>query len=269
MFTEEIARAQYFGMSLPFGEGTIGPTEKRKTFIIGLNKSGTSSIMGVACELGLIPASQLLTEVLLLEWLDGDFQRLKDIAKQYDIFKDVPFSLAFAFRQLDKEFPDSRFILTTRGSEDIWFRSIVRYHSVAFGDGVNPLTRAQVENTTYRFPKYLEVVMTQGLGVDINDPYNEERLKKVYNQHTLEARRHFDGRHNDFLEVNVEDNDPTGYHKICRFLGRAPVPERVKIPKLNTIQDLIDRRKTHESISSNSNMEQSRATEDTVDPLCT
>jgi len=89
---------------------------RQKIFVIGNNKTGTTSIGAALEALGFSLGNQADAELLMEDWAKRDFQRIVDYCETADAFQDVPFSLEFTYQVLDYAFPDSRFILTVRNS---------------------------------------------------------------------------------------------------------------------------------------------------------
>jgi hypothetical protein len=61
---------------------------------------------------------------LLPDLLKGDFEKIKPVAEQYEVFEDNPWPVLF--RQLDEYFPGSKFILSIR-DEKSWIKSVVNH----------------------------------------------------------------------------------------------------------------------------------------------
>lgn len=99
-----------------------------KTFCIGLNKTGTSSLEVVLRDLGYRMGNQLVAERMFDRWVTRDFRWLAEFCETADAFQDAPFSFPFTFTYLDQVFPGSKFILTERDSPDQWYDSVVRWN---------------------------------------------------------------------------------------------------------------------------------------------
>ena len=80
--------------------------------------------------LGLTPIGNFRNSKQFMdEWYNGNYSNLFKHAKQFKIFKDGPWCYADFYRHLDKEFKNSKFILTVRDSES-WFNSLVNHHKI-------------------------------------------------------------------------------------------------------------------------------------------
>ncbi len=126
---------------------------------------------------------------------------LWELLDDYDIFKDNPVPLLF--RDLDRAFPGSRFILTYRAPEK-WIKSVVRH----FAGKTTPMRE----------------MIYEGHG----DPVGHEDLYLAkFNQHNADVREYFKGR-TDLLEMDLAAGD--GWDKLCAFLDKphpgVPFPQR-------------------------------------------
>ena len=111
------------------------------------------------------------------------------------------------FRELDKAFPGSKFVLSWRET-DRWLASICDHF------GAHPDVMQQL---TY--------------GEDAAAPVgNEARYRAVYDAHNAAVRAYFQERPGDLLEMNLAHGD--GWEKLCPFIGE-PTPER-PFPRVNT-----------------------------------
>src|SRR5262249_61533365 len=90
---------------------------------VGLNKTGTKTLGACLRHWGFkhisfsVPAFRLFKR--------SDFLGLFKVIRKYDSFEDWPWPLIF--REIDGEFPESRFILTLRESPEVWFRSLCNH----------------------------------------------------------------------------------------------------------------------------------------------
>ncbi len=159
-----------------------------KVFAVGFHKTGTKSIGAALAVLGYRVAGQFgvnhprISEIALAEALKR--------AKHFDAFQDNPWPILF--RQLDSQFPGSRFILTLRPS-DSWIESVVRH----FG----------TRSTTMREWIY-------GAG----SPRGSEQIYiERYQQHNREVRNYFRDRPGDLLTMRITEGN--GWEALCPFLG--------------------------------------------------
>jgi hypothetical protein len=103
-----------------------------KIFIIGQNKTATSSMRKILIDLGFRSPKTQEQELAIVEPIrTGQFEVVRDFVKNYDAFKDIPFSSEHFYVVFDVLFPDSKFILTIR-DEGEWFRSLVSFQKKVF-----------------------------------------------------------------------------------------------------------------------------------------
>ncbi|MCA9583505.1 MAG: hypothetical protein KC416_17015, partial [Myxococcales bacterium] len=167
-----------------------------RVFGIGFQRTGTRSLCDALQRLGiptlhgapwLLPAARR-----------GDVS--DPIFGDYGAFADNPFPLLY--RELDRAFPGSRFILTVRDTES-WLCS-VRSHLQGPGKGF------PMEEWIYGVPGF-----------------DEQRFRQRFESHEREVRAHFEGR-SELLVVNLRDGHP--WEQIAPFLGmevpKEPFPRR-------------------------------------------
>lgn len=182
-----------------------------KVFGIGLNKTGTSTLAVCFEHFGFRHTSTNLPLTLAVE--RGDLEAVFSFAVNYDSFEDWPWPLIY--QALDRRFPGSKFILTTRRNVDVWLRSLKKH-------------AALVGPTDFRRIAYGHAVVRG----------HEREHCAVYERHQREVRDYFVNRPSDFLEVCWENGD--GWEKLCPFLG-GDVPD-LPFPHTNRSSDKTWRR---------------------------
>lgn len=172
---------------------------------IGLNKTGTSTL-GVCMrhwQLRHISCNRNAFEL----WRNNRYTELLKYVDKFDSFEDWPWALIY--REIDKSFPDTKFILTRRKDSMTWYRSLCD-HAHRTGP------------TVYRKAVY---------GYDMPHQYEREHII-FYENHLNAVRRYFQGREDNFLEVCWEEGD--GWEKLSSFLGfekpSIPFPHANKNP---------------------------------------
>jgi hypothetical protein len=175
--------------------------KRPKVFGIGFHRTGTSSLRQALKALGYrVTGPNFVWEE------DLDWETLKTraviVARQFDAFQDNPWPLLF--RDMDEEFPGSRFILTVR-DEEAWYDSALHF----FGEGETPMRR-----------------LIYGAGAPAG---NEAAYRARYRAHNREAMEYFAHRPSDLLVMDVTAGD--GWERLCPFLGLdAPA---LPFPKAN------------------------------------
>ncbi|WP_456460925.1 sulfotransferase [Reichenbachiella sp.] len=195
----------------------VSTRNRTKVFVIGLNKTGTTTIKYALEELGYIVANQLRGEKLLDEIIEEDFDSFYKYCRTAEVFQDAPFSFPGIFKWVDKSFPGSKYILTLRDSDDQWYNSLVNFHSKLWGNGKTP-TENDLKKADYIYEGYPFKAMSYLFGEKLYDKVN---CTDIYNRHNSEAKKYFANRINDFIVINVAHDED--YEKLCHFLGQKPV----------------------------------------------
>ncbi|MDH3375801.1 MAG: hypothetical protein OEQ39_02400 [Gammaproteobacteria bacterium] len=202
--------------------------EKKKVFVIGSNKTGTTSLGAALKNLGFRLGNQLEAELLIDDWARRDFKRLIKYCRSADAFQDIPFSLDYTFQAMDAAFPGSRFILSVRDDADTWYQSLTKFHAKRRGLDRLP-TADELKSDPYVWPGYQWHASELLYGVDENNVWNEEMYKRVYLQHIETVQAYFTYRCNDLLVINLSEAD--AMQKLCEFLEMPTLKEAM--PKLN------------------------------------
>jgi hypothetical protein len=179
-----------------------------KVFVIGMFRTGTSSLGGALSTLGY--------NTLKVPWYfinDPYWNGVSNLIKhfkseilqkvsEYDAFKD--FLWMFLFKELNEWIPGSKFIYTTRDLD-----SVVRSEQACYTNGY----------------------MYRNLRVPVKFPTpTEERIKERYIKHEEKVRDYFKTSDDNFLELNLSEGD--GWEKLCSFLNK-PTPAG-EFPHINS-----------------------------------
>jgi hypothetical protein len=171
---------------------------RSKVFGIGWAKTGVTTLGRCLCELGYRHHGQRLD--LVDDLGSGDLSRILAVAAEHDAFTDWPWILLY--RELDRAFPGSRFVLTVR-DPDRWLHS---YRSM-----IARLPSATPDLIARRRVLY-------GLPFpDVTDAMLLERRAR----HDAAIREWFRDRPASLLTVDWEVGD--GWEQLCGFLD-TPVP---------------------------------------------
>ncbi len=178
-----------------------------KIFGIGWAKTGTTTLGKCFRILGLNHQSQDLG--LVKDVGTGDFSRISTLAERYEAFEDWPWIILY--KELDKLFPGSKFILTQR-NPDSWIRS---YKNMLSNQGDAPNELNEIRRILYGLPF---------------PNISESQLIERYKRHNTEVELYFRNRPDDLLVVNWEDGH--GWKELCKFLRKdvpnAPFPHANK-----------------------------------------
>jgi hypothetical protein len=175
-------------------------TPRPKVFVIGLSKTGTTSL-GDALELLSYRRTgweDIRSRFLFRSYTRGDLSFLVDRTFEFDAFEDLPWSLVY--REMASLYPDAKFILTLRKSEDAWLKSIKRHTKCREWDGHEIIYGAK-----------------EATG-------NEVAYLDAYRNHTDSVREFFTspqqtGRLLEFVIDQPEISKGEKWSRLCEFLG--------------------------------------------------
>lgn len=181
-----------------------GVTLKAKVFCIGFHKTGTSSLAVALKKLGYRVTGPNGTSDPNID--KNVIPMAYELANKFDAFQDNPWPIIY--KELDAEFPGSKFILMLRDPES-WIKSQVRH----FGRSETPMRK-----------------WIYGVGC----PEGNERIYVTrFINHNKEVQEYFRDRPQDLLVMNLANGD--GWEKLCHFLG-ADIPQ-IAFPHANKGND--------------------------------
>ena len=177
------------------GHGDPDAAENRpRIFGIGLNKTGTSSFHQALTTLGFhsLHDGGRAVHDAVQRAIDAGAPLVSNLDQRFDAFSDIGL-LSRRFRMLDRQYPSSRFVLTTRPFDE-WLDSRRRHveRNVA-------MKKAGKYHSTF-------------LVID------EEKWTREWEHHMQGVRAYFEGR-DDFLEIDIT-RDPR-WEPFCELLGVA------------------------------------------------
>jgi len=178
---------------------------QNKIFIIGLPRSGTTSICAAMLELGYTVAHTAYTQ--------KTFDNAQVIADT-PIFAD--------YKRLDSFYPNSKFIYLTRESE-LWLPSIKQLLQRMF---IN-INRADGGFNTIIKRCYQETFTPFSLENIESDAF----LAKAYSQHDTEIQQYFSTRAQDLLTIDI--SKPASYQRLLSFLAFKEGSKTGGFEKLN------------------------------------
>src|SRR5690554_1167223 len=167
---------------------------KQKVFIIGFQKTGTTSVEYALEHLGyrVYGGDKNLMKYTNTEDLKN---YIKNTLSSWDAAQDMPWPLFY--KELYELYPDAKYILTLRDSKK-WIRSVVTYFA------------------SIRIPLHIKIY-----GVPCAEGY-ESRYLELYEQYNAEILEFFKNKPN-FLVMEMGKN--FNYETLCNFLDLDEIPQ--------------------------------------------
>lgn len=190
--------------------------KKQKIFCIGQNKTGTTSLKKTFHDLGFIVGDERKAAKLLPYYRNKDFAKIISYCKTAQVFQDFPFSYPETYKYLDEAFPGSKFILSVRESPEVWYDSLIKFHSKMFGNGKLP-TKKDLQNATTVWKGWPWEVSRLKYDTPADDPFNKEILIKKYISYNQSVRDYFKNRKDDLIEIDIAEKE--NYDKLMKFLN--------------------------------------------------
>lgn len=188
-----------------------------KVFGIGFHKTGTTSL---ADALDILGYSVTGPDGAHNPNIANEAKVIVDtLSKKHDAFQDNPWPIFY--KELDKKYPGSKFILTIRPTEK-WITSLVKH----FGKKTTPMR---------------EWIYGPGLGFPEG---NEDIYINRYDSHNNDVINYFKGRPGDLLVFRITEGD--SWDKLCHFLNE-PAPD-CPFPHANRGEDRTLNKKGHKNI---------------------
>lgn len=216
-----------------------------KIFVVGANKTGTTTLYDVLKAYGYSVADQRQQEIVTTkQFLSGNYGPLKEFVSQFDAFQDIPFSIGHSYIVSDVLFPNSKFILTERDPES-WFESLCAFHKKVFGvSNLENVTEEEVRSRfNYLYKGYIHTVhkwMLSDLSGDAptvrwDMMYDKSYCIDNYLRRNADIKKYFMERNGSLLVIDVSREETT--EKICRFLG-IPKKHAFEMPHSNKTREL-------------------------------
>ena len=169
------------------------PQDRPRLFGIGLNKTATTSLDAAVTMLGYVSLHDGGPDVqAAVQRAIADKAPLLVLRPRFDAFSDIGV-LSRRFAMLDRQYPGSSFVFTTRPFED-WIDSRRRH-----------VERNIAAKAVGEYDGTFLVI-------------DEEKWTREWEHHHERVHAHFDGR-DDFLEIDLTKNPVWG--PLCRLLGVA------------------------------------------------
>ncbi|HBB31674.1 MAG TPA: hypothetical protein DDZ80_12285 [Cyanobacteria bacterium UBA8803] len=181
-------------------------SKKMKVFGIGLNRTGTTSLTMALNRLGINVIHYPDEQTTEKELMAGNYDL--SLLNNFDGTTAVTNALFFA--QLDRMYPDSKFILTVRDQES-WLNSIAaHWHQQPVLD--EPGQEAKMQR--------LMLLRVAVFGIY---KFNRERLSYVYDLHYKNVMEYFKDRPESLLVINICAGER--WEKLCPFFNLPVLDE--------------------------------------------
>lgn len=165
-----------------------------KVFGIGLSRTGTSSLAKALQMLGY--------RAIHYPKLNHIFE----LANKYDAMTDT--TVCVSFEELDRRFPNSKFILTTRNLKS-WLKSSEWFFSL------DKVLKSPRYRRTGKLLSEQQIYLRETLyGAKF---FNREKYKQGFLDYHKKVYDYFD----DILTINIGKGD--GFKQICKYLGKPMV----------------------------------------------
>ena len=187
-----------------------------KVFGIGLTRTGTTTLVNMFKILGFNTKTH--SYQLLLDWDNNNMKPLYDAVDNHTALGSIPWCLVY--KEMDKKYPNSKFILTVRNDDERWFNSQLNMSLMLHPDKSNP---NDIIRDRIRVAKYNRPIFKYNYPMDHKQHYLD-----VYHKHNDDVQKYFKGK-NNLLTICFENGD--GWEEVCEFLD-VDVPN-VQLPHMN------------------------------------
>lgn len=206
---DTIANWGKFGEGVVFKNFGMDPIPIRRVptriFGIGMHKTATTSLHTALKILKFDSAHWKSAHWAKAIWSEMIAMGKSSTLEQHYALTDLP--LPLLYKQLDKAYPGSKFILTVR-DEQKWLRSVEKHWSYDYNQ-----FRASWDHDpfSHRIHKELYGINT----------FNAAVFLAKYRQHNAEVKDYFKSRPEDLLVMHMDKDE--GWAELCSFLN-CPVP---------------------------------------------
>lgn len=193
-----------------------------KVFVIGFNKTGTTTLYHTLKGLQYKMGDQRVAEVLTyFMYKNNDFTELEHYCTTAEAFQDVPFSFPHRFKKLHELYPDAKFILTVRDSSEQWFDSLVNFQRGRYQKKGNELpTIDDFMRSNYIFPGSMIPIYKNIFNYPVIPLYQKEHYINVYEKHIDDVKVFFKNKQDKLLIINVSKSGER--KRLLEFLKVKP-----------------------------------------------
>lgn len=185
-----------------------------KIFCIGLSKTGTQSLAAALRILGYegshyISPDKYIRDLLFMSPEGFDWNRVID----GDFAADIP--IPKYYRELDRQFPDSKFILTTRHDKDAWLESCRHEFDSVNGTDLPKQTEGDTILDNHSLVRLTQYGIVH---------FNKETLSDYYDMHNAGVSSYFGPDSDMLLRLGIHFGSEQKWDKLCKFLDK-PIPD--------------------------------------------
>jgi Sulfotransferase domain/N-terminal domain of galactosyltransferase len=170
-----------------------------RVFGIGMHKTGTTSLHTALTQLGFHSAHWPSAHWAKAVWNEMTTAGRSPTLERYYAVCDLP--IPILFRELDRAYPGSKFILTTR-SQERWIASVENHWSLEHNR-----FRANWDHDPFTNKAHKLLYGQKG--------FNRDLFLARYRRHNTEVLEHFEDRPDDLLVLDMES---AGWPELCAFL---------------------------------------------------
>lgn len=198
-----------------------------KIFIIGRNKTGTTSIEKSLKDLGYRIGNQVKGELFIDDYQESNFDNILKFCDSAEVFQDAPFSWPNTYKYLYKKYPNAKYILLERETSNIWYQSVINFHRKIVNQG-EVVSADDLKAFHYRKKGFLWQSQQFIYGIDETTLYDKDIYIANYEKHNQDVKSFFSDKGN-FLSIKLTDEDVI--EKLTSFLNVAS--DQIEIPHLN------------------------------------
>ena len=187
--------------------------QKTKVFVIGLNKTGTTSLGDALHILGYRRFGwyDFKSRKLFHDWYSDNLDPMIKYTMEFDAFEDLPWP--FVYQEMATLYPDAKFVLSLRANEEVWWKSISRH-------------------TARRIWIGHHLVYGSYSAAEDKDAYIN-----LYVRHQQQVHKYFKDQPERLLEINIDKGGD--WTTLCDFLDISSIPQS-PFPKSNSKGSILN-----------------------------
>ena len=202
---------------------------KEKVFVLGQNKTGTTSMEAYLKRADYILGDQRRFELETEGVLTGRFKEAKKLIDAGEAFQDVPFS--YAQEQfldfLTSTYPNAHFILNTRDRQD-WYASCQRFYRKIWFHHSREITWEDLDGVSYHGGS--SILRSYRVERSKYPPFEKEPFLESFDKQNAKIEAYFISKpHLNFMKTDVTRSD-FDQREFASFLG---LDETIEFPHLN------------------------------------